>query len=380
MSIPLSYATLKILWWGLLGILLMGFAITEGFDFGVLLLMPLIANSDADRRVLINTIGPVWEGNQVWLVLGAGAVFAAWPMLYVVSFQAFYAALMLALLALIIRPVAIKYRSKVSDARWRHTWDILLVTSAFIVPFILGVALGNVLQGIPFDFDTDLRMVYMGSFWTALNPFALGVGLLAVFLFAMQGAAYLQIKTNHPLKQKAAYWGRLAAWACLILYVILGLALLSLPGYYVDTAMTGEEYSNPLFKSVISRKGFWLAHYVKTPTLIGLPFFTVIFSLLYQKMLKGSYRYGPLLCSSSVCVGLLLTFGCTMFPFLLPSSLHPDVNLTVWDSASSQLTLFVMLLAALFFIPIILAYTSWVYYVLRGPVTKASLKNNINAY
>lgn len=378
--IPLDYSTLKVIWWILLGILLMGFAITEGFDFGIMLLMPFITEDDGDRRVLMNTVGPVWEGNQVWLVLGGGAIFAAWPILYVVSFSGFYAAMILALSGLIIRPVAFKYRSKINDPRWRQVWDGLLFLSALVPVLIFGVALGNVVQGVPFSFDKEMHLFYHGSFWGLLNPYAIVTGLLTIAAFVMQGAAFLQMKVNNPMRERAAQIGVKAAWTTAILYVLAGFSLLWIDGFQYVTATTGNNLANPLHKIVLKVPGYWLTNYFVNPFLLVFPIFTVFFTVMYTKVVRKRFRYAAMLCSSATLIGLLLTFGTSLFPFLLPSSTDPNMSLTVWDACSSHLTLFVMLIMVLIFMPIILAYTSWVYYVLRGPVTKASVKNDINAY
>src|ERR1700751_3165148 len=165
-----DYATLRMIWWVVLGVLLIGFATTDGFDMGVGALLPFVAKTAAARRVAINTVGPVWEGNQVWFILGGGAIFAAWPALYAVSFSGFYLAMFAILFALILRPVAFKYRSKRESARWKAGWDWALFIGGFVPSLIFGVAVGNVLQGVPFRFDDDMRIYYEGSFFALLNP------------------------------------------------------------------------------------------------------------------------------------------------------------------------------------------------------------------
>lgn len=185
---PLDYETLRVIWWLLLGILLIGFAVMDGFDLGVAMWLPWLAKTDIERRILINSIGATWEGNQVWFILGGGAIFAAWPALYALSFSGFYFAMLLVLLALILRPVGFKYRSKLADPRWRSFWDYALFVGGFVPALIFGVAIGNVLQGVPFHFDEYLRPFYTGSFLDLLNPFALLCGLLSVLMLAMHGA------------------------------------------------------------------------------------------------------------------------------------------------------------------------------------------------
>ena len=193
---PLEFATLKVIWWLLLGVLLIGFAVTDGFDLGVGMLLPFIARNDTDRRVLINTVGPVWEGNQVWLILGGGAIFAAWPTLYAASFSGFYLAMLLVLAALILRPVGFKFRSKMPEPRWRATWDWALFVSGLVPSLVFGVAMGNLLKGVPFSFDPELRAAYGFGLLDLLNPFALLCGLVSVSMLATHGAVYLSVKTD----------------------------------------------------------------------------------------------------------------------------------------------------------------------------------------
>ncbi|RYE97518.1 MAG: cytochrome d ubiquinol oxidase subunit II, partial [Oxalobacteraceae bacterium] len=214
----LDYDTLRIIWWLLLGILLVGFAVTDGFDLGTGTLLPFVANTDLERRVVINAVGPVWEGNQVWLVLGGGAIFAAWPQLYAVSFSGFYLAMAAVLLALILRPVAFKYRSKRDSIAWRATWDWALFVGGFVPALIFGVAMGNVLQGVPFRLAPDQQIFYEGGFFALLNPFAVLCGLVSVAMLVMHGAAWLVLKTDGLVASRARAWGMRAAVATVVLY------------------------------------------------------------------------------------------------------------------------------------------------------------------
>lgn len=193
---PLDYETLRIIWWLLIGILLIGFAIMDGFDLGVAMWLPWLGRTDIERRILINSIGPTWEGNQVWFILGGGAIFAAWPTLYALSFSGFYMAMLVVLLALILRPVGFKYRSKLDNPTWRAFWDWALFIGGFVPALIFGVAVGNVIQGVPFYFDESLRVFYTGSFFELLNPFALGCGLLSVLMLAMHGVFFYSSKNG----------------------------------------------------------------------------------------------------------------------------------------------------------------------------------------
>ena len=212
-TIPLDYATLRLIWWLLLGILLIGFAVMDGFDLGVATLLPAVARTDEERRIVLNVIGPVWEGNQVWLILGGGAIFAAFPPLYAVSFSGFYIAMFLILVALILRPVGFKFRSKVPDPRWRAAWDWALFVSGLVPALVFGVAMGNVLLGVPFHFDDTLRIFYEGGLFGLLTPFALLCGLVSVAMLVMHGAAMLAMKTSGAIAERARRYGSLAALA-----------------------------------------------------------------------------------------------------------------------------------------------------------------------
>ena len=199
-----DYATLKFIWWLLLGVLLIGFAIMDGFDLGVGMLLPFIAKDDTERRVVINTVGPVWEGNQVWLILGGGAIFAAWPALYAASFSGFYLAMLLVLAALILRPVGFKFRSKMPSARWRGNWDWAIFVGGAVPSLVFGVAMGNLLKGVPYRFDSELRAAYAFGLFDLLNPFALLCGLVSVAMLMTQGALFLAVKTESPCRSARA--------------------------------------------------------------------------------------------------------------------------------------------------------------------------------
>ncbi len=212
MHFALDYPTLRIIWWGLLGVLLIGFALTDGWDLGIGALLPFVGRNDAERRLTINCVGPTWEGNQAWFILGGGATFAAWPFVYAVSFSGFYLAMFLVLAALILRPVAFKYRSKRPGAAWRARWDWALFAGGFVPSLVFGVAVGNVLQGVPFHLDSDLRVTYDGSFLGLFTPFTLLCGLLSVSMIVLHGASYLSVKLEHGVvHDRARRFGTVAA-------------------------------------------------------------------------------------------------------------------------------------------------------------------------
>ncbi|MBR0681587.1 cytochrome d ubiquinol oxidase subunit II [Roseomonas eburnea] len=372
----IDYGTLRLIWWVLLGVLLIAFAATDGFDMGVGALLPFVAKTDVERRVAINTIGPVWEGNQVWFILGGGAIFAAWPPLYAVSFSGFYLAMFVVLAALILRPVAFKYRSKRDDARWRAAWDWALFIGGFVPALIFGVAVGNVLEGVPFRFDDDLRAFYEGSFFGLLNPFALLCGLLSVSMLVMHGGAWLSLKASGAVAERARAYGALAALATIALFALGGLSLwLFLDGFRITSPIIPDGPSNPLHKEVVRDGMAWFTNYAARPWLLVAPAMGFAGALVAFLGMKARWEGLPLIASGLSVLGVIATVGVAMFPFILPSSIDPRSSLTVWDSSSSHQTLFIMLAVTLIFLPIVLAYTAFVYRVLWGKVQEAEVRN-----
>ena len=374
----ISYDLLRLAWWLLLGVLLIGFALTDGFDLGSATLLPFVARTDLERRVVINAVGPIWEGNQVWLILGGGAIFAAWPPLYAVSFSGFYFAMFATLFALILRPVGFKYRSKRESAAWRSRWDWALFVGGFVPALIFGVAVGNVLQGVPFRFDSDLRTFYEGSFFGLLNPFALLSGLLSVAMLTMHGAAWLMLKTEGPVFERSRRLGGLAALATIGLFALSGLVLWAfVEGYAVTSTVDPLGPSNPLTKTVAREGGAWFANYGREPWMLIAPALGFLGALGAWLGMRSGRELPSLLASSAAVFGIIATVGLSMFPFILPSSLQPEASLTVWDASSSHLTLFIMLVVTVIFVPIIVAYTSWVYRILWGKVDAEAIRNDI---
>ena len=380
-TIPLDYETLRLIWWALLGILLIGFAIMGGMDLGIGALLPFVAKTDDERRVLLNLAGPTWEGNQVWLVLGGGAIFAAWPAIYAASFSGFYIAMIAILLALILRPVGFKFRGKVDDPRWREMWDWALFVGGFVPALVFGVAVGNLFLGVPFRLDETLRPSYEGNFFLLLTPFALVAGLVSLAMLLTQGAAIIAARTDGAVAERARNYGRWAALATAVLFVIGGVvALYVLTGFKVTSIQNTVGPSNPLGKTVVLEQGAWRANYTSLPWMIVAPILAIAGSLAAWWALGAKAKVLGILASSVAIFGIISTAGLSLFPFLMPSSVDPAASLTVWDASSSQLTLFIMLLATLIFLPIILIYTAWVYRVMRGTVTPTSLGRNPNAY
>ena len=370
-----DYGMLRLIWWILLGVLLTGFAVTDGFDMGVGALLPFVAKTDIERRVAINTVGPVWEGNQVWLILGGGAIFAAWPALYALSFSGFYLAMFLVLLALILRPVGFKYRSKRPDAAWRARWDWALFIGGAVPALIFGVAVGNTLRGVPFHFTDDLRPIYEGNLFGLLNPVALYCGLVSLSMLVMHGAAWLAFKSDGPVAARAKEFGVKAAITSSVLFAGGGLLvwLGLLGGYRVTSPIAWDGPSNPLLKTVVADPAAWLANFDAHPILWIVPALGVAAPLAAALGFRAGHEVLTLLASKLGVAAIITTVGLAMFPILLPSSSHPDHSLAVFDASSSRATLLNMLVATAIFMPIILAYTAWVYRVLRGKVTAKSV-------
>lgn len=372
----IDYDILRLIWWGLIGVLLLAFAVTDGFDLGTGILLPFVAKTDLERRVVINSIGPIWEGNQVWLILGGGAIFAAWPQLYAVAFSGFYLAMFAILVGLILRPVAFKFRSKREDPRWRARWDGVLFFSGFVPTLIFGVALGNVLQGVPFRLSSDMHIFYEGSFFGLLNPFALLCGLVSVAMLVMHGAAWLQLKTQGAIADRVRSYGSVAALATVLLYACAGVLLWAyIDGYRITSTIDPLGPSNPLLKTVEGHVGAWFVNYAAHPWTMAAPVLGLLGALGAWLGLRLRREIFTILSSAVSVGGIVLSVGASMFPFILPSSIHPAASLTVWDSSSSHLTLFIMLVATAVFIPLIVAYTTWVYRVLWGKVDEQAISD-----
>jgi cytochrome d ubiquinol oxidase subunit II len=377
-----DYEMLRLIWWVLLGVLLIGFALTDGFDLGVAALLPFVARDDAERRMVINAIGPTWEGNQVWFILGGGAIFAAWPFVYAVSFSGFYLAMFLVLAALILRPVGFKYRSKKPDPAWRARWDWALFVGGFVPALVFGVAVGNVLLGAPFRLDGDLRSFYDGTLSGLFTPFSLLTGLLSVAMLVLHGAAWLAIKVEHgPVHHRARRFGTVAAIASILLFAI-GFAFVAWGdiGYRIVGPVDPSGPSNPLRTTVARVGGAWLANYAIHPWMMLMPVLGFAGATLALAGIRTGRETLALAGSSLSAAGIIATVGCSMFPFILPSSIDAHSSLTVWNASSTGKTLGIMLFVTLVFLPIVLAYTAWAYKVMFGRVTREAVRTNPDFY
>ncbi len=374
-----DYETLKFIWWLVIGVLLMGFAIMDGHDMGVGTLLPFVGRTDLERRAIINTVGPHWDGNQVWFITGGGAIFAAWPLVYATAFSGFYWAMLAVLWAMFFRPVGFDYRSKIDRPLWRKGWDLGLFIGGAVPPVIFGVAFGNLLLGVPFHFDDSLRSSYSGTFWQLLSPFALLAGLVSLSLLTFQGANYLMVRTEGAIYQRARKAALAFGVLLLVSFSLAGIWVSHMKGYAITSGASPDGLPNPLAKMVSVEAGAWLRNYQFYPWTKLVP------ALAYAGGVLGilfAYLRRPLsafVSSSLAVLGVIGTAGVSMFPFVMPSSSDPRSSLTVWDSTSSQLTLGLMFGAVVIFVPLIVLYTSWAYKVMAGKVTTEYIEANSNS-
>ena len=329
---------LNIIWFGILGVLLAGYAILDGFDLGVGVLH-LAVKDDTERRILMNSIGPLWDGNEVWLVTFGGALFATMPHAYATAFSGFYLAFMLLLCALIFRAVSMEFRSKAEWDWWRKMWDWSFFAASTLAIFLFGVAVGNSIQGIPIGADKE----FAGKFFDLLHPYALLVGVLAVALFAMHGAIYLYLKTEGDLQQKIKHW----IWTAFGIFMTL---------YILTTIVTLVRLPH-VTKNFETMPAVWLAVVLNILAIANIP------RAIYKE--KPFYAF---VSSSLTIAALVFLFGMALFPNLIVSSLSPDYNITIYNAASSQKTLGITLLIAIIGMPIVLVYTAIVYWIFRGKV------------
>lgn len=377
----MDYETLRVIWWVLIGVLLIGFAVTDGFDLGVGALLRIIGKTDDERRVMINTIGPHWDGNQVWFITAGGALFAAWPLIYAASFSGFYFAMLIVLAALWLRPVGFDYRSKLEDPRWRNAWDWALFVGGLVPSLLFGVAFGNLFLGVPFSYDQMLRPSYDGGLFGLLRPFALLAGLVSVSMLLMHGATWLQLKTDGFIRARAQRVGLVLGVATAVLFGLAGIWVAQLNGYQLLGNIDTNGPSNPLTKSVELVAGGWVRNYSLYSWMIAAPVLGVVSALAcawFSTKAKAGWAF---LSSSLAIAGVILTAGFSMFPFLMPSNVQINSSLTLWDATSSHTTLMIMFVVACIFVPLILAYTLWGYWVMRGRLNeKAILANSHQLY
>lgn len=376
----MEYAILRLVWWALVGVLLIGLMIMDGHDMGVGTLSPFVGKTDSERRAAINSVAPHWDGNQVWFITAGGAIFAAWPMVYAASFSILYIAILAVLWTLFLRAPAFDYRSKIENPKWRSTWDWVLFVGSAVPPLLFGVAFGNVLLGVPFHFDENMRLASdavnpLFGFLALLSPFALLCGLVSFCMTAAHGGVFLTLRTEGAMQERARKAATIFSVLAIVLFAIGGFWVGHIDGYVAhNLSAVGD--SDPLAKTVEVVKGAWLNNYSTYPIAILAPvlgFLGLILSIVFNTKNKSGTAF---IFSGIGIAGIILTAGVSMFPFIMPSSSVPGSSLTAWDATSSEHTLLLMLVAAIIFTPIILVYTSWVYKIMRGKVTVARIEEN----
>jgi len=330
--------TLPLLWFGILGVLMAGYAILDGFDLGVGILH-LCVRKDMERRILMNSIGPLWDGNEVWLVVFGGALFAAFPRAYASAFSGFYTAFMLLLACLIFRGVSMEFRSKQEWAWWRQSWDVAFCVASTVATFLFGVTVGNSIKGLPLDENGDIRVSLLGL----LHWYPVLVGLFAVSTFAMHGSIYLYLKTEGELQQRIHGWMWRTFYIFLVLYVMVSIATLT------TFKQSTDKYVNYPW--------VWIIVVLNILAIANIP-----------RAISKGWPFYAFISSACTIAAFTFLFGMTLFPYMIVSSDNPDWSLTVDKAASSEATLQIMTLIAVMGMPFVISYTCVIYWVFRGKV------------
>lgn len=330
---------LETIWFAIWGVAWAVYFMLDGFDLGLGTLMPFLAKSEIDKRTIFNAMGPFWDGNEVWLITAGGITFAAFPKTYAVMFSGLYTPLMLLLFALILRGVAFEFRGKEDSNLWRRTWDFCLVFGSFVPALLLGVAFANIFAGIPLDANG----IFQGNLFTLLNPYGLLGGALFVVMFALHGANWLALKSEGDVQLRAGRMAR-SLWPVLAAVAV--------------AFLVATWFATPLWRNLLGR-----------PVLLVLPLLAVAGLVLTRVFAAGGAWWKAWFASSALILGAALFGVAGMFPNLLASSLDPAASMTAFNSASSPLTLKIMLGVVLVFLPIVIAYQIWVYVKFRDVVT-----------
>lgn len=367
-----DYDTLQVMWWLLVGVLLIGFALTNGMDMAVSALLFKVGKTSQERGAIISTIAPHWDGNQVWLITAGGAVFAAWPEVYAASFSGLYWGMLIVLFAIWLRPLAFDYRNHKQDERWLKRWDIALTVGSLVPIFLFGVVFGNLLQGLPFYADENVRWHYDGVFLTALlpllDPFSLLCGLISVTMLCTLGCLWIQLRMVEEIAQRVKVLTLGLAFATVALFCLAGLWSYQFDGWELVAEAPADSFHAILDKTVAVHEHGLYMNYHKLWILWLVPVIA-IFAMLKAGIAgaKGLPVKGMVYGSISVAM-IIATAACALFPFILPSSIDPNSSLTIWDATSSHLTLQCMLYAVIIFVPIAVAYTVWAYKRMWGKV------------
>jgi cytochrome bd ubiquinol oxidase subunit II len=339
----------QIIWFILWGVLWAVYFMLDGFDFGVGMLHSFIGKNEAEKRTAINTIGPVWDGNEVWLITAGGATFAAFPTTYALMFSYLYSALLIILFALILRGVALEFRGKGESDRWKKGWDLAILGGSFIPSLLFGVAFGNIFQGLPMD-----EQGYHGTLFTLLNPYGLLTGIFFVLLFLVHGSLWLSIKTDGDVKNRAKQLtGKM--WYLLAIVAV---------GFLIYTAFATELYNN----------------YISMPVWVMVPILAVI-SLFGVKIFAAKERFTAAFYSSCILIVMVTFTGIIgLYPNLIPSNIDPQYSLTIFNSSSSPYTLKIMTIVVLLFVPVVIAYQIWMYRIFRQRVSPDDVLKDTESY
>ncbi|NOI25132.1 cytochrome d ubiquinol oxidase subunit II [Vibrio mediterranei] len=371
-----DYEALRLFTWAIVGILIIGFAIADGFDMGVAALLPVAGKSNVERRVMINSIAPHWDGNQVWLITAGGAIFAIWPAVYATAFSGFYLALVLVLAALWLRPIGMDYRNKIDDPRWRRACDIALTVSGLVPPLVFGIGFGNLFVGLPFELNELLMISYKGGFWSLFTPLPIVCGVVAIAMTLLQGATFLQLKTVGELNERARSIAVWTACTALIMFVVGGVIANGQDGYIIQSLIDTNGVSNPVGKEVSVVASSMLHNFVRYPALFIIPLMACAMLLCSALLSMAKHAGWAFLCSSLAILTIILTAGIALFPMIIPSSLVPSHSLTLWDATSSYKTLSIISVVAAVVVPVILGYTTWCYYKMFGRIDKQFIEDN----
>ena len=363
---------LKLTWWGVLGVVLVAAATLMGSDMGVGALLRTVARDDAERRACLNAIGPHWEGNQTWFVLAGGASFAAFPLLYATAFSALYPVMLLLLWSMLLRPLGFEYRSKLPQRAWREAWDWALVLGSALPMLLLGAAFSQLLLGVRFDLDWSLRSRHTPGAGALPHPFAALCGALALALAALQGAATLARCCRGAVALRARRVGCAAAAAALALFAGASIWVGHLDGWILLSHAGDAASQTPLRQQVLVRQGAWRLHFVQLPLLWLLPALGALGMLGALACLRRDRARAAWHCGTLAWAGVLGTAGASLFPFLLPSSTHPQHSLTLWNAASSCAALLWMTGFAAVLLPLVAWYTRWCLRAMRGPAGRGA--------
>lgn len=381
------FSILQLLGWLAVGLVMTIFALTGGFDFGAGILLPFIGKTDDERRMVVNTVGPTWDGNQVWLITAGGAIFAIWPRVYAASFSGFYFAFLLVLWALFFRPVAFEYRSKLQSFKWRQFWDWCLFTGSLLPALLIGVGVGNLFLGLPFQYDPESLRFFYGhglvndnallSLFGLLRPFALLAGIMCVLMMIMHGASYLALRTQGEVYLRAKRAVKLGSVLLILVYAIGGIWLaLGVQGFHWQPI--ANPALHPLTNTVTTTMGGWLTNYATYPWMLSAPILGFMGAIFAYWFIRQDKQLPAFLSSSVSLFGILGSLGFSLFPFIMPSLTAPQQSLIVWNATSSQTSLIGILITALIMLPIIFIYTMFVYRKLwgRDKMSTEYVKNN----